>query len=98
MFIRLAAPGKLVAPSWRLAANGVGLIAYFIQIVHYAQWLCHCCVLYPGYVPPRCPKKGCMAQFFCPEMASEALVPGDLIENFPGMGGGGGGGIPPDPP
>ena len=42
-----------------------------------------------------------MAQFFCPEMASEA-IPGDLIENFPGIGGGGGGGggggIPPDPP
>ena len=35
-----------------------------------------------------------MAQFFCPEMASEALVPGDLIENFPGIGGGGGGNTP----
>ena len=47
------------------------LFAYFTQIVqprswgepgndvHHAQWLCYCCVLYPGYLPPLVPKHSC---------------------------------------
>ena len=33
--VGLVASGGLVAPSCRLVANTVGLVAYFTQIVHY---------------------------------------------------------------
>jgi len=56
MFNRYTGPNialvGLVVPSCRLVPNTAGLVAYFTQIVHYAQWLCYCCVSYPGYVLP----------------------------------------------
>ena len=89
-----------VAPG-RLVANAVAIIHSNCALC--TIWLCHCCVLYPGYVSPRCslvPKQGCMVweHYFSAisglEMASEAIL-GHLI--FLGWGGGGGG-MPPDSP
>ena len=90
-----------VAPG-RLVANAVAIIHSNCALC--TIWLCHCCVLYPGYVSPRCslvPKQGCMVweHYFSAisglEMASEAIL-GHLI--FLGWGGGGGGGACPQIP
>ena len=78
--------GRLVAPSCRLVANAVGLVAYLTQNLHYAQWLCYCCVSCPGYVHATLvyvvlfPNRVVWSEnIFGLEMASETTIAGFLI-------------------